>query len=288
MTSIDTIIAYLEYLVQNGLALHSVKNHLCVLNHFFCIYGWPIVALRSRKVALFCKSVKNNVPVSYKSKGVFTIDMIKTLMLKTRSISNAVTFRAIFLFAFYGFFRLASLVPSAVSKFDNLRFPIVQDVIWASPGIQFILKTAKNIQGASEYKIIQIPKISNPLLCPVTAIQTMLRNLSLTSTDPLFVSHPSTKTPLTAYEVRKVLKSLVCSMGLNSSEFGFHAFRRSGATYAFECNVPVENIKVHGHWKSDAVYTYLQSPQGKFQICFKTPFPSYYSYYYSWAWHFSR
>ena len=48
-------------------------------------------------------------------------------------------------------------------------------------------------------------------------------------------------------------------MGLNSSEFGFHAFRRSGATYAFECNVPVENIKVHGHWKSDAVYTYLQS-----------------------------
>ena len=37
-------------------------------------------------------------------------------------------------------------------------------------------------------------------------------------------------------------------------------FRRTGATWAFDSNVPLEHIIEHGNWKSDAVWHYLQQP----------------------------
>ena len=37
-------------------------------------------------------------------------------------------------------------------------------------------------------------------------------------------------------------------MGLDPDGFGFHAFRRSGACLAFDQRVPIEKIKLHGHW----------------------------------------
>ena len=46
-------------------------------------------------------------------------------------------------------------------------------------------------------------------------------------------------------------------MKLNPKDYGFHCFRRSGATLALELKVPLENIKIHGHWKSDAIWSYL-------------------------------
>ena len=45
---------------------------------------------------------------------------------------------------------------------------------------------------------------------------------------------------------------------LNMSQAGitFHSFR-SGATFAFNANVPMQNIKSHGTWTSNAVWRYM-------------------------------
>ena len=53
------------------------------------------------------------------------------------------------------------------------------------------------------------------------------------------------------------LTVMVKQMKLNPKDYGFHCFRRSGATLALELKVPLENIKIHSHWKSDAIWSYL-------------------------------
>ena len=63
--------------------------------------------------------------------------------------------------------------------------------------------------------------------------------------------------PVTAFKVRNVLTVMVKQMKLNPKDYGFHCFRCSGATLALELKVPLENIKIHGHWKSDAIWSYL-------------------------------
>ena len=39
----------------------------------------------------------------------------------------------------------------------------------------------------------------------------------------------------------------------------FHAFRRSGASLAYDLDIPVKEIKVHGTWSSDCVWRYIRS-----------------------------
>ena len=59
-------------------------------------------------------------------------------------------------------------------------------------------------------------------------------------------------------QCRKTLKSLVTKLGI--CPYTFHAFRRSGAQFAFQTYVPIAHIKQHGQWRSEAIYSYLQSP----------------------------
>ena len=113
------------------------------------------------------------------------------------------------------------------------------------------------MQSASEYRLVQLPRLSNAQLCPVVAVQTMIKRMSLSQFDPLFYDKNCNRQHLTAHVARKVLKSLVIKMDLNPRDFGFHTFRRSGASWAFSKGVPLEKIKIHGHWHSEAVWSYL-------------------------------
>ena len=123
-----------------------------------------------------------------------------------------------------------------------------------------ILKHAKNMQGANEFRIVYIPRLNNVKICPVKALQVMIQTMNLVHSDPLFMIHEKGhRKILTAFKVRSILAKMVEKMGLYPQEFGFHAFRRSGASLAFNANVPLEYIKVHGQWKSNAVWTYLKN-----------------------------
>ena len=86
--------------------------------------------------------------------------------------------------------------------------------------------------------------------------------------DPLVqVEKDGTKLPVTAIQVRKSLNKFIKLLGLNPKDFGFHGFRRSGACLAFELNVPFENIKLHGKWRSDAIWAYLtKTPKAAAQV----------------------
>ena len=53
--------------------------------------------------------------------------------------------------------------------------------------------------------------------------------------------------------IRDALKKVLSHVGLPSEGFGFHVFRRSGDTVAFDHQVPLEHIMAHGIWQSNAV-----------------------------------
>ena len=153
LTCIETVIVYLEFLVVNDLSVASIHNHLAVLHHYFALYQWPVQALSSRAVTMFCRSVKMNSKMKLKMKSIFTIPMLTHLIHYAMQEDNGPTYRAIF-FAFFTFTRLASLVPNSARKFDRMRLPFVKDIIWAKPGAQFILKSAKNMQAADAFRIL--------------------------------------------------------------------------------------------------------------------------------------
>jgi integrase len=62
--------------------------------------------------------------------------------------------------------------------------------------------------------------------------------------------------PITQAQWGIRLKQLVSRIGLDPAVFSPHSLRRGGATAMFIANVPREDIKSHGRWKSDAIDIY--------------------------------
>ena len=159
-----------------------------------------------------------------------------------------------------GFFRLVSLVSPSIGAFDSSKFPLVQDLVWAKPGLNFILKCSKTIQASGQFKVVQIPKLSGSPLCPVAALQKLIKIMKLKPQDPLFmVVHNSELHLLTTFEFRKQLAIVITQIKLDPRDFGFHMFCKSGASLAHNLQVPLPNVKRHGQWKSEAIYTYIKS-----------------------------
>ena len=112
--------------------------------------------------------------------------MLKKLMKVVQKYYNGITYKALFLTAYFGFFRLAPLLPSSIGLFDKTRYPIVEDVIWSKPGAHIIITCAKNMQKSGQHQVVQLPELSNPLICPVLALRKMLKEIKSKNGQPLF------------------------------------------------------------------------------------------------------
>ena len=244
--SLQTVVIYFKYLAQNNIRASSMRNHLSVLKHYFGLINWPTVALTSRKVMLLIKSVQMNAKLWVSVKSVMSITLLEKMLKSLSNFYNGVTYRALFLMAYFGFFRLASLVPNSVKSFDETRYPVFGDVIWGPPGFHLILTCAKNMQTSGDYQVVQLPKLDNYHICPVAALKAMIAKFNYANDTPLFLVHS------------KALKLVVIAMVLNPSQYTFHMFRRSGASLAFDNNIQFENIKQHGNWQSEAIWHYLK------------------------------
>ena len=66
--------------------------------------------------------------------------------------------------------------------------------------------------------------------------------------------------------LRARMAQILVRMNLAQTGLSFHAFRRTGVTLAFANKVPMQAIRAHGAWASDAVWQYLKHTHGVTQI----------------------
>ena len=64
--------------------------------------------------------------------------------------------------------------------------------------------------------------------------------------------------PVTYTHLGSFLTKVLKSVGLDSTNYALHSFRRGGATFAFESSVSSELIKVQGDWHIDCYLRYLE------------------------------
>ena len=113
----------------------------------------------------------------------------------------------------------------------------------------------KNLQAPEKVHWVKVPTISDPLLCSVTALQQMLTHIPPSPSSPLF-AFPDTSL-LTQSILRRRLASILRILGRPTLGHGFHMFRWSGASLAYDANVPLSIIQNHGLWRSDAIWAYI-------------------------------
>ena len=154
---------------------------------------------------------------------------------------------------------MSNIAPHSKAQFNPMKHILRQDILFLNPGAHVLLKWTKTLQDYSSHHFVQIPKLKNLDLCPVQAIQDLMESRPLPSHAPLFVHSTPPFHPLIDTTLRDALKWVLNYLNIPLQGHGFHSFRRSGATLAFDSNIQLQDIMAHGLWKSSAVWQYLQN-----------------------------
>ena len=257
--NVHNVLIFLEYLYKNGLSPKVIKNYLSSISSVTSFYHLDHTPLSDPSISRFIRSITINSPFSPTPRGIFTIEMIYQISVACSILSDPPLYRAIFLISYFAFLRMSNIAPHSVNKFDPSKHFLRQDVILAHPGAHIVIKWTKTLQDNKSHHVVQIPQLPNIYLCPVRALKALLSSRPLPPSAPLFALHSYPHNQVIDTQVRSALKKILIYKNFPSRGFSFHAFRRSGATFAFDHSVPLQNIMSHGLWRSSAVWIYLQN-----------------------------
>ena len=275
--SVSIALSYLEFLVINKVSAHMISNHISAVRAMSIIYDLPYQHWEHPKVKYFVKSIKLTRPMALPKRNIIDIQTLKTIIAYTQKFSDPLVYKAVFLTAFFGFFRLSNIAPHTISEFDYTRHFTGEDVFFQDKEVQLLLKWSKTMQYRNEYKLVSLPKLGTSTICPYRALRNIMDLYKPGHKSPLFQIQTSAGWQvLTDSRVRKVLAGINQYMRLPPNFYTFHAFRRSGASLAYEIDTPVKEIKDHGTWASDCVWRYIRPEataghqvSSKFRRCFK-------------------
>lgn len=169
-----------------------------------------------------------------------------------------VTHWCLFLFAFFLMARKSNLVPNSSRKFNPQKQLMRSDVFQDEDLLLVIIKWSKTNQFGKRQ--IRVPLISIPQspLCPITAYTNMCMLIPSYKCSAAF-QIPSVKgnKPVSYRQYQTFLKHILSKINRNPNIYSTHSFRRGGATWAFQSNVPGELIQLQGDWKSEVYKQYL-------------------------------
>ena len=259
--SVSLVLLFLEFLVKNAVTVCMIQNYVSALRAVSVVYNLRFQVFDHPRVTYFLKALRINRPLAVsKSKNVIDVSTLKNIVSICDEMPHGQVLKAVYLTAFFGFFRLSNLAPHAVHQFDLQRHFTGSDVFFYTHDVKLLLKWSKTLQTRDQVKLISLPRLQIPAICPFRALKAIVKLYNPSGFEPLFQCHTVNGwQPLTDSRVRKSLSKINARLGLHSSYYTFHAFRRSGASLAYQLRVPVPHIKEQGTWTSDCVWRYIHS-----------------------------
>lgn len=195
------------------------------------------------------------------SKKLPITDVILHGILAVQNFSNPfdVCFWAACLVAFFSFFRKSNLLVPSPPQFNPSKHLCTSDVSFHPMGATLSVRWSKTIQYRQRILHIPLPHITGSPFCPSSALLLCTSVLPKNAGPMPLFSYPTQKGPQAITYSMFITHLRLClrKLGLNPSSYSGHSFRRGGASFALQCGIPAEWIKLQGDWSSDAYQRYL-------------------------------
>ena len=153
---------------------------------------------------------------------------------------------ALFLVAFFTFLRKSNLEPDNMRQISS-KVITRANLVFKSAGANIHVSATKTIQCQHQSLILPIPVIPGSRLCPLLALRCHLAINPGPVSAPLFsVFSGSGLAPITYKQFCVFLSVVLSKLHLDPSLYSPHSFRWGGATFASDCHIPPEIIKLQG------------------------------------------
>ena len=153
---------------------------------------------------------------------------------------------ALFLVAFFTFWHKSNLVPDNTWRIFS-KVITKANLVFVSVGANIHVSATKTIQCQQRSLILPIPMIPGSCLCPILALRRHLAvNLGPVSAPLFSVFSGLGFAPITYKQFCVFLSRVLSKLHLDPSLYSPHSFCQGGATFAFDCHIPPEKIKIAG------------------------------------------
>jgi integrase len=258
------ICLYLEFLARRFKSPQSVKNYLSAVTLYHKQKDISCEALSTFKVQCMIRSLDRTMHHVPNQKEPISLTMLHQLSQLTLHYGVwGEVLRCAFLFMFFAFLRQSNIAPRSRADYDPTRHTRRSDVTFTPSGLILDIKWTKTIQKRGHPVRIPLPRIPGSILCPTRAFRTMQLHVPATRTNTPLLVMKNTEghvVMVTTHNLQQGLCKLVTALGLPPSTYTLHSFRRGGATLAFGAGIPLDLIKGHGTWDSNAVWEYIRTP----------------------------
>lgn len=164
---------------------------------------------------------------------------------------------------FLAFLRASNLAPPSPRLFDKDRHTTMGDVRITPDGVLVYIKWTKTFQEAGEQITIPLPEIPNSKLCPKAILLKYMQSFErrrITERTPLLLSTGTPRGQVIGLPtLRSLFRQALSATQLSPEGYTLHSLRRGGATESYRAGVPLDHVKQHGTWRSDAVLRYIST-----------------------------
>lgn len=261
------VLEWVSSLGFRGLQPNTIKNYLSALRSLHVDEGLPFDACESETVKRAIRGIKRFFGEKDRNpKQPITLEILQKLASIPGDLEDPfnASFDAAIKLAWAGFMRCGEFTLGAKEQFSPAEHLSRESVTFlpsidAPTHIRLDIPASKTDpfrKGAS----ILISAAPGKTTCPVAALKHLFISHPLPSNSPLF-SGCTPGTPLSRTDFVSTLKARLDHLGIDSSKFSGHSFRRGAATAAAAVGFADHEIQLLGRWRSDAYKLYIDVPE---------------------------
>ena len=257
------IALFISLLCAKGLAPATISSYLSAIAYVHKIKGYldPTKSSLIEKL-LVALSRRGQADVRMPISRPLLYELVSALQHTSPSAYRRSLFGAMFMTAFYGFFRIGELSCASKKQVDTvLQFDHVTFLKQSSrvTAVKIVITKFKHNTNNRPF-VITIESEPSETFCPV---QTLLDYIKLRGHQkgPLFACADGEAISTNDFNLE--LRRALTFCGLDCSRYKSHSFRIGAACHASEKGFSDSHIRALGRWRSDAFRTYIRPPSLK-------------------------
>ena len=250
---------FISYLSAKQLAPSTITSYLSALSYVHKLMGRPdptksfliqklLTALSRQRAADVRLPITR--PVLH--------ELLRSLRQTNSSAFQRCLYSAMFLLAFYGFFRIGELAAKSAGRHCSLlQFKDLTFLM--SDGTPYMIKlTITDFKHNTSRKPFEI-LIEREAAMPFCPVQGLINYCQLRGVQPGPLFCHQNLEPITVYQFNTELSRCLTFCGLDTKRYKGHSFRIGAASHAADKGFSDAQIRTLGRWKSDAFKSYIRS-----------------------------
>ena len=250
---------FISYLSARKLAPSTITSYLLAISYVHKLNGHqdPTKSFLIHKL-LTALSRQRSVDLRLPITRPVLHELVKSLRHTNSLAFQRYLYSAMFLLAFYGFFRIGELAAKSADcaaslvQYKDLKFLVQDDTLRM---IKITITECKHNTNKQPFEILIEREDTQPF-CPVQALVDYCRQRG-SDPGPLFCQQ--SLVPISVYQFNTELSRCLNFCGLDASRYKGHSFRIGAASHAADKGFSDAQIRTLGRWKSEAFRIYIRS-----------------------------